>query len=494
VGAPSSVCKKKLILNRLKRYTFGMTFFSKVALVASLSLLGVATTVMGVALPAQATGVCTGAASPVVGLISYTVATDCTANVVTGPNASFSIPDSIEYSGETYVVTSISDYAFDGKTGILSVGLPAALESIGAYAFRDTSLMGNLNLTSLTSLTSIGAFAFQTTDYITGLQLPASLTTLGEGAFKDTLGMTGTLDLSALTSLTSIPDYAFYCASGLTSLILPSSVTSIGLGAFAGVALAGTLDLSSATSLTTIAEDAFFNDAFITGVVFPPSLTSIGKHAFYNDGLLAGNLDFSALTSLDSIGAGAFELTAVTGATFPASLTSIGATAFAGTEITQVTFTDNLPEVGSADSFPLGTTIDFAYCEASLTWFSFEAVPGVCSITFETGLGTPISSQTVAFGATFVTPDAPTREGFIFSGWATTLDGDVPVAFPITASENVIAYARWIAVEKPTPPTDAVPAELSLTGLNAQSLVSLAALLLMMGVGATILTARRKRR
>ena len=46
------------------------------------------------------------------------------------------IPESVTYSGDTYSVTSIGDYAFADCSSLTSVELPNSVTSIGDYAFR----------------------------------------------------------------------------------------------------------------------------------------------------------------------------------------------------------------------------------------------------------------------------------------------------------------------------------------------------------------------
>ncbi|MBQ9313281.1 MAG: leucine-rich repeat domain-containing protein [Bacteroidales bacterium] len=55
------------------------------------------------------------------------------ATFYTGEN--YVIPSIVSYSGITYTVTKISEYAFYNCTGVTSIELPATIETIGSYAF-----------------------------------------------------------------------------------------------------------------------------------------------------------------------------------------------------------------------------------------------------------------------------------------------------------------------------------------------------------------------
>ena len=139
-----------------------------------------------------------------------------------------SIPESIEYNGEQYDVTSIGGSAFSGCSGLTSLTIPSSVTTIGESAFH-----GCRGLTSLTipsSVTSIGMYAFCYCSGLTSLTLPSSVTSIGMYAFY---GCSGLTSLTIPSSVTSIGEYAFRNCSGLTSLTIPSSVTAIGT-AFSG--------------------------------------------------------------------------------------------------------------------------------------------------------------------------------------------------------------------------------------------------------------------
>jgi hypothetical protein len=131
-------------------------------------------------------------------------------------------------NGEELVVeegtTAIPDFAFRQNNLFLTAIFPSTLETIGRFAFDETSLT-EANLPN--SLVTLEHGAFRRSD-LTELVLPDSVVTIGDQAFDGS-------DLASVQlsdSLTSIGDYAFYNTS-LTQVTIPESVQSIGQGAFA---------------------------------------------------------------------------------------------------------------------------------------------------------------------------------------------------------------------------------------------------------------------
>ena len=206
-------------------------------------------------------------------------------------SGSLVIPDTIEYDGRTYSVTSIGGNAFEFCSNLTSVSIPPSVTSIGKNAF-----CGCRNLTSVTipsSVTYIGESAFVGIDTVcyagnaTGspwgalrhpkfvdgdfgyadeektwlvaylgsdkaITIPSSVTYIGESAFGSCHGLTS---VSIPSSVTSIGDRAFFCCLGLTNVTIPSSVTSIG-------------------------NYAFYGCYGLTSVTIPSSVTYIGHMAF----------------------------------------------------------------------------------------------------------------------------------------------------------------------------------------------------------------------
>ena len=65
------------------------------------------------------------------------------------------------------------------------------------------------------------------------------------------------------------------------------------------------------------------------------------------------------------------------------------------------------------------------------------------TITFDTAGGSEIAPITQDYGTVITAPEAPTREGYTFTGW----DTEIPKTMP---AENITLKAKWKDIEKPT--------------------------------------------
>ena len=157
---------------------------------------------------------------------------------------------SVTYSGKTYRVTSIGEYAFRNCSNLISVTIP-------------------------NSVTSIGEMAFGSSASLTAVTIPNSVTSIGTMAFKDCSGLTS---VTLPNSLTSIAMSTFYGCSSLTTITIPNSVTSIGRLAFE---FCGSLiSISIPNSVTSIDEYAFAACTSLSSISIGSGVTSIGKSAF----------------------------------------------------------------------------------------------------------------------------------------------------------------------------------------------------------------------
>ena len=99
-----------------------------------------------------------------------------------GYSGHISIPESIEYKGTIYDVTSIAFDAFNDCSDVTSVTIPNSVTSIGASAFKGCS--GLTSVTIPNSVTSIGKYAFAGCSGLTSVTIPNSVTSIGGYAFE----------------------------------------------------------------------------------------------------------------------------------------------------------------------------------------------------------------------------------------------------------------------------------------------------------------------
>ena len=229
------------------------------------------------------------------------------------------IPESVEYEGWIYIVTSIEKYAFEMCFDLTSVTIPNSVEIVGTGAFYGCS--GLTSVTIPNSVKSIGDEAFYECYVLTSVTIPNSVTSIGDYAFKDCSGLTS---VTIPNSVTSIGDEVFGGCSGLASVTIPNSVVSIGDGAFSGCS--GLTSVAIPNSVTSIGEWAFSYCSGLTSVAIPNSVTSIGADAFrYCEGLTSVTIG----NSVESIGERAFlECFGLISVTIGNSVKSIGRGAF----------------------------------------------------------------------------------------------------------------------------------------------------------------------
>lgn len=132
------------------------------------------------------------------------------------------IPDSVEYVGVKYPVTSIGHEAFEYAT-MRSVQIPNTVRTIVIRAFSACDSLTSLVIPN--SVTSIGMQAFAGSFNITSIVLPDSLTTIEQGIFEND---TSLISVVVPDAVVSIGSGAFSQCYSLRSVTFGSSVRSIG--------------------------------------------------------------------------------------------------------------------------------------------------------------------------------------------------------------------------------------------------------------------------
>ena len=140
-------------------------------------------------------------------------------------DASYIIPATVSYNGQTYTVTEIGREAFDNSKA-RSVTLPSTLKYIAAWAFTRTDLE---SIVLPLSVKAIGNMAFWSSKQLRSITFNEGLEVIGTTAFQST---------------------------AIESIILPKSLKKVENSAFCGT-LNSVRELSVPESLTDIGEKAF---------------------------------------------------------------------------------------------------------------------------------------------------------------------------------------------------------------------------------------------
>ena len=391
------------------------------------------------------------------------------------------IPDAITQWGNTYLVTAIGGYAFDGRGNLTSVSIgnsvtfigdgafehcnnliyftvPESVTYVGSSVFYECNLtalnynatncvvdMTWLNACSVTNLT-IGENVMGIPNYFMRYQsslvgelvIPESVVYIGEYAFINCLGLTGALVIPE--SVTIIGGSAFANCSGFTgTLVIPKSVTSIGNSAFANCSgFTGTLVIPE--SVTSIGNSAFANCSGFTGpLTIPHSVTSIGELAFTYCTGFSGTLTLG--TSVAQIGNSAFFGACENFTSFilrPETPPSLGEYTFISVDydIPVLVQCGTLDAYQNASNWSQFTNIQ----ETNPCMWEIMATANHAQCGTISGTGFYDQGQTCTLTAT-------PNEDYVFVKWVENneeVSTEASYSFAVTSNRNLVAHFRYI--------------------------------------------------
>jgi hypothetical protein len=292
-------------------------------------------------------------------------------------SGSVTIPDSVQYNGNYYKVTSIYIGAFLNCTGLTSLTIPNSVTEIDGSAFKNCSGLTSVIIGN--SVTSIGNSAFYNCSGLTSITIPNSVILIGNAAFYNCTSLTSII---IPNSVISIENSAFDNTSWYNSK--PDGVVYINnvLYAYKGTMPANTtINVQSGTKCIT--GFAFANYSELTSITIPNSVTEIGWHAFYS---CTGLTSIIIPNSITSIAQSTFsECTGLTSITIPSTVTNIGYQAFANTP-----YYNNMPDglvyinntlYAYKGTIPANTTINVQSGVISITDFAFYNQNQLISVT-----------------------------------------------------------------------------------------------------------------
>ena len=382
-------------------------------------------------------------------------------------SGSITIPATVIHEGVNYSVTSIGSYAFAACSSLTTINIPEGVTSIENWAFYNCSSLTAITLPE--SVKSIEGDAFYYCKSLTTITIPegSQLTSIGDNAFYDCSNLT-TINIPENSQWTSIGSYAFAACSSLTTINIPEGVTSIGEGTFQFCTSLTTITLPE--SVTSIEYRAFDDCKSLTDVYcYAEGVPTTDTDAFINSNITNATLHIPAnalnayKTTAPWSSFGKFETTsiAVTGITLSQSsailtegesLTLIATVNPEDATDTSVTWSNSNPSVATVDgqgkvtalapgtATITATATDGCGASASCKVEVVAAQQHSYTITFLVD-GEVYHQEELEYGSAIVAPEAPTKEGYTFSGWS-----EVPETMP---ANDVIVTGTFTAEEQP---------------------------------------------
>jgi len=142
-------------------------------------------------------------------------------------NGQVTIPETVEYQGVTYAVTSIGKGAFAYGQSLVTVTMGNSITKIGASAFAYCYQLENVYLSD--NLNDLGANAFLLCKKLKSIVIPDGVTEIKTSTFSEC----NNLSTAILPKNLKIIEWdAFSSCKSLTEIVIPESVEYIGSSAF----------------------------------------------------------------------------------------------------------------------------------------------------------------------------------------------------------------------------------------------------------------------
>ena len=249
-------------------------------------------------------------------------------------------------------------------------------------------------------VTSVGEYAFKDCEKTISVTLPNSVITISPYAF---IGCTGLISITMGEGISFIGYKAFSNCTNLSSVAIPNCVVTLGNSSFADCGSLSSITIGN--SVTTIGGSAFLNCNSLTSISIPNSVKEIEMYAFSG---------CSGLTSIIS------EIE---------NPCPISETCFS-----EEIFNNTLLYV------PKGTTEKY---KSTDYWNKFlhiiEGSPFEHTLTYLVD-GETYSTYTLEEGDEITPDEAPTKEGYTFSGWSEIPETMPASDFTITGSFTINKY------------------------------------------------------
>ncbi len=323
----------------------------------------------------------------------------------------------------------IEEGVVNSPYGFSSVSLPAYLTKIDKCAFRYN------NMTSVEfpdTLKTIGSEAFKG-NKLTSLNLSDNVETCGDGCFA-----TNNITQARLSSkLKEIPSGFMSYNIRLTNITIPDAVTKIGQSAFAGARLTS---LTIPKNVTYIGVKAFHLH-HLTELTIPGNVKEIADNAFEGTYKAQTLSKLTIEDGVEIIGSGAFKEGLLTQVEFPTSVKTLGEKVFENNTGVDPAKGDNRVKIYVRSKSQVNLVQ-----EASK---ETEYVVLLCTVKFDSRLGSDVAEQTVESGNKATKPVNPTRSGYVFDNWYVDKNYSKVFDFNTAITQDLTLYAKWTAQETP---------------------------------------------
>lgn len=199
----------------------------------------------------------------------------CNSKYAGSANGVVVIPETVEKDGNTYVVDTVSYYAFKRSAGLVSITIPSSVKTIENCAFFDCTALETAVLSE--GLENIGASAFAGCTVLENVAIPSTVKDIGYSAFYGCKALTNVV---LPEGIIEIGNRTFACNENLNGVTIPSTVTSLAEGAFTECSSLEYVALPK--DVTSIGESVFSGCTSLETLLVSKELGTVGENAFWN--------------------------------------------------------------------------------------------------------------------------------------------------------------------------------------------------------------------
>lgn len=270
------------------------------------------------------------------------------------------IPETVNYEGAVFTVTSLSHSAFKDQGRIKNITLPNSIKVMGNSCFSGCGSLESIKLPE--DITTLGEYSFQNCGLLETLTLPENLTAIGEFCMSGCHSLTS---IEIPDGVTSIGSYAFYVCSNMRSVKLPVGITSIPEACFMGCDAIETIDVPY--GVTALEDECFSGCKSLAEVSLPNSLTKLGRACFNECSNLKNIILPNSVTSVEEECFNQCE--GLEWAILSNALTTLGNRCFYSCEkLKSITLPESMESLGN-DCFHDCTLLETISFPESLKWF-----------------------------------------------------------------------------------------------------------------------------